>query len=395
MSILERPTSPEAQAAEKRPPGDRLRVITAGDVGNIDARLGARGFDVVAVAETEDALVHAVSADEPDAIVVEADLCDSLERVRDLAPDAVLIAVGDHTPPGAVGRIEPGVSGTVMAGLLHALVADGVGAAAVWGLVPAFAQGAAVQVPQSVLGSLLSAKADLLWTYLVNAVNAFSGHAELVTAAGLAVTVSAGVVLTMSGPRTDDARPSRVLIPAVDRAPNEPAPQHPVFGLSSTTPISTPGPFGNETEPGDQRGPNRGDPSDHDRHDGLGENEHNQGEDNNNHVVNEGSDDQTVNESGDDHGQNDDPHGQNDDPHGQNDDPHGQNEGNDEHGVNQDKDKGKNEDDKTDEGNDHAENEDTETEADDDDQGENESEGDQDEGNDDQGEDNDSQGEDE
>jgi hypothetical protein len=379
MSILERPTSPEAQAAKKRPPGDRLRVITAGDVGNIDARLGARGFDVVAVAETEDALVHAVSADEPDAIVVEADLCDSLERVRDLAPDAVLIAVGDHTPPGAVGRIEPAVSGTVMAGLLHALVADGVGAAAVWGLVPAFAQGAAVQVPQSVLGSLLSTKADLLWTYLVNAVNAFSGHAELVTAAGLAVTVSAGVVLTMSGPRTEDARPSRVLIPAVDRAPNEPAPQHPVFGLSSTTPISTPGPFGNETEPGDQRGPNRGDPSDHDRHDGLGENEHNQGEDNNNHVVNEGSDD----------------HGQNDDPHGQNDDPHGQNEGNDEHGVNQDEDKGKNEDDKTDEGNDHGENEDTETEADDDDRGENESEGDQDEGNDDQGEDNDSQGEDE
>ena len=386
MSILERPTPPEAQAAEKRPPSDQLRVITAGDVGNIDARLGARGFDVVAVAETEDALVHAVSADEPDAIVVEADLCDSLEQVRDLAPDAVLIAVGDHTPPGAVGRIEPGVSGTVMAGLLHALVADGVGAAAVWGLVPAFAQGAAVQVPQSVLGSLLSAKADLLWTYLVNAVNAFSGHAELVAAAGLAVTVSAGVVLTMSAPRTD-AHPARVPIPAVEHAPNEPAPQHPVFGLSSTTPISTPGPFGNEIEPGDQRGPNRGDPSDHDRHYGLGENEHNQGEDNNNHVVNEGSDDQIVNESGDDHGQNDDPHGKNDDPHGQN-------EGNDEHGVNQDEDKGKNEDGKTDEGNDQGKNEDTETEADDDDQGENESEGDQDEGNDDQGEDNNSQGED-
>jgi hypothetical protein len=379
MSILERPTSPEAQAAEKSPPGDRLRVITAGHVGNIDARLGARGFDVVAVAETEDALVHAVSADEPDAIVVEAGLCDSLERVRDLAPDAVLIAVGDHTPPGAVGRIEPGVSGTVMAGLLHALVADGVGAAAVWGLVPAFAQGAAVQVPQSVLGSLLSAKADLLWTYLVNAINAFGSHAELVAAAGLAVTVSAGVVLTMSAPRTDEARPTRVSIPAVGRAPNEPAPQHPVFGLSSTTPMSTPGPSGNETEPGHQRGPNRGYLSGHDRHDGLSENEHNQGEDNNNHVVNES----------------DDPHGQSDDPHGQNDDPHGKNEGSDEHGVNQDKDKGKNEDDETDEGNDRGEDEATEIEADGDDQGENESEGDQDEGNDDQGEDNGSQGEDE
>ena len=212
MSILERPTSPEAQAAEKGPPGDRLRVITAGDVGTIDARLGARGFDVVAVAETEDALVHAVSADEPDAIVVEADL--RLARAGSRSgTHAVLIAVGDHTPPGAVGRIEPGVSGTVMAGLLHALVADGVGAAAVWGLVPAFAQGAAVQVPQSVLGSLLSAKADPLWTYLVNAVNAFSGHAELVATAGLAVTVSAGDVFTMGGPRTDDVRPSRVLIP--------------------------------------------------------------------------------------------------------------------------------------------------------------------------------------
>ena len=381
MSTLERPTSPQAQATEKRPPGDRLRVITAGDVGNMDARLGARGFDVVAIAETEDALVHAVSADEPDAIIVEADLCDSLEHVRDLAPAAMLIAVGDHTPSGAHGRIEPEVSGTVMAGLLHALVADGAGAAAMWGLVPAFAQGGAVQVPQSMLGSLLSAKADLLWTYLVNAVNAFRDHAELVTAAGtLAVTVSAGVVLTMSAPRTD-ARPPRAPVPAVDRAPNEPAPQHPVLGLSSTTPISSPGPFVNETEPRDQRRPYRGDPNDHDRHDRLGENEHHQGEDPDNQVANEGSDDQGVEEGNDPHGQNQDPHGQNQDPHGQNQDPHGQNQ--DPH-------------DQTDEGNDQGKNEDIETEADDDDQGENESQGDQAEDGDDQGEDevNDDQSED-
>ena len=138
MSILERSASPQAPAAESKPRSGRLRVITAGRVGNMEARLGTSGFDVVAVAETEDALIDAVSADEPDAIVVEADLCDSLERVRDLAPDALLIVVGDHTPAGALGRIEPGVSGTVMAGLLHALVAEGVGAAVVWGLVPAF-----------------------------------------------------------------------------------------------------------------------------------------------------------------------------------------------------------------------------------------------------------------
>src|SRR4029450_2772185 len=105
------------------------------------ARLGTSGFDVVAAAETEDALIDAVSADEPDAIVVEADLCDSLEHVRDLAPDAVLIVVGDHTPAGALGRVEPGMSGTAMAGLLHALVVGGVGAAGGWGLGPMFRAG--------------------------------------------------------------------------------------------------------------------------------------------------------------------------------------------------------------------------------------------------------------
>jgi hypothetical protein len=389
MSILERPPSLQPPAAEHDLPSDRLRVITAGDVGNIDARLGASGFDVVAVAETEDALVHAVSADEPDAIVVEADLCESLEHVRDLAPDAVLIVVGDHTPSGALGRIEPGVSGTVMAGLLHALVADGVGAAAVWGLVPAFGQGAAVQAPQSVVGSLLSAKADLLWTYLANAVNAFRDHTELVAAAGtLAVTVSAGVVLTMSAPRTNE-RPARVPVSAtsVERAPKERAPQHPTLALSLTRPVLTPGLSGNESEPSDQRAPNRGDSADHDRHDGLGENEHAQVDENDNQVVNEGSDDQIVSESNDDHSQNDEPHGKSDDIHGKN-------EGENNNGKNEDKgNQGKNEDSETDEGGDQGEDEDTETEVEANDQGEIESEGDQHVGNDNQGEDNDDQGE--
>jgi hypothetical protein len=377
MSILERSTSPpQPPAAEWGAHSDRLRVITAGRVGNMDARLATSGFDVVAVAETEDALIDAVSADEPDAIVVEAELCDSLEHVRDLAPDAVLIAVGDHTPPGALGRIEEGVSGTVMARLLHALVAEGVGAAAVWGLVPAFRPEAGQHVLQYMGGSLLWAKADLVRGFLVNAVNACRDHAELFTAAStVAVTVSAGVLLTLGGPRTEE-RPARVLIPAsaVERAPQEPAQQHPVFAVSPTTPTSTHGPSGNESEPGDRRGPNRGDTGDLGRHDGPGENEHDQGEDNDDQGVNEGSDDQVVNEGSDDqvveedndpHGQNEDPHGQNEDPHGKNEDPHGQNE--DPHGKNEDND----------------------------DQGENESEGDQAEDNDDQGENEDDQGEDE
>ena len=153
MSILQRSASPQAPAAASRPGSDRLRVITAGRVGNMEARLGTSGFDVVAAAETEDALMDAVSVDEPDAIVVEADLCDSLEHVRDLAPDAVLIVVGDHTPAGALGRVERGMSGTAMAGLLHALVAEGVGAAVVWGLVPTFRTGGALHVHHKARGT--------------------------------------------------------------------------------------------------------------------------------------------------------------------------------------------------------------------------------------------------
>jgi hypothetical protein len=168
MSNLEGPSSPSAEGVGSGMHSDRLRVITAGRVGNMEARLGTSGFDVVAVAETENALIDAVSVDEPDAIVVEADLCASLELVRDLAPDAVVIVVGDHTPPGALGRVERGMSGTAMAGLLHALVAEGVGAAVVWGLVPTFRAGA-LHAPQRVGLSLLSAKADLVRAHLASA----------------------------------------------------------------------------------------------------------------------------------------------------------------------------------------------------------------------------------
>jgi hypothetical protein len=343
MSILERSASPQAPAAGSVGPSDRLSVITAGRIGNMEALLGANGFDVVAVAQTEDALIDAVSADEPDAIVVEADMCTSLEHVRELAPDSVLIVVGDHTPAGALGRIERGVSGTVMAGLLHALVAEGIGGAVGWGLVPAFGTRSALQVPQRISGWLLSGKADLVRAYVANALH---DHTELVTAATtVAVTVSAGVLLTLSGPGTDEL-PARVPLPAsaVDRAPQEHAPQHPLFAVSPTTPTSTHGASGNESEPGDRRGPNRDESMDIGPHDGLGENEHGQGEDNSDQVVNEGSDDQVV-EVGCG-------------PHGKNEDDHGKNEDNDE-------------------------------------QGESESEGDQAEDSDDQGENQDDQGEDE
>ena len=262
VSILERSTSPpEAPATEWGPHSDRLRVITAGSVGNMEARLGTNGFDVVVAAETEDALIDAVSVDEPDAIVVEAEFCDSLEHVRDLAPDAVLIAVGDHTPPGALGRVERGMSGTAMAGLLHALVAEGVGAAVVWGLVPTFRAGAGQHVLQYMGGSLLSAKADLIRAHLANALR---DPAQLVTAAGtVALTVSASLLVTLSAPRTHE-RPERVPIPAPAMSP---APPHPVVIATSTTPSAAYGPSWDEGEPGNRPGPNRGESRDHGRQD--------------------------------------------------------------------------------------------------------------------------------
>ena len=215
-----------------------------------------------------------MSADEADAIVVQADLCDSLERVRDLAPNALLIVIGDHTPAGALGRIEPGVSGTVMAGLLHALVAEGVGGAVGWGLVPALGPRVMLQVPQRISGWLLSAKADLVREYVANA---FRDHAELLTAAStVAVTVSASLVLTLSAAHTHERsheRSERVQVPAsaVERAP-----QVPDGGVSPTTPTPAYVPSQNEGEPGDRRG--RGESPDHGRHMGEDADDHGQGE---------------------------------------------------------------------------------------------------------------------
>jgi hypothetical protein len=399
MSILERPPLPPPPAFGSTPRSDRLRVVTGGHVGHLEARLGTSGFDVVAVAETEHALIDAVSADEPDAIVVDADLCESLEHVRDLAPDAVLIVVGDHTPAGALGRIEPGVSGTVMAGLLHALIAEGVGAASVWGLVPAFQSGATLQVPQPVVGPLLYAKLDLLREYLVNALNVFRDHAELVAGAStVAVTVSAGVLLTLGGPRTDEG-PARVPVPAhaMERTPQERAPEPFVFAVSLTK--SPLGPFRIDRETGARREPNRGSFRDHGRHHGPVVNEGNDGqvvsegndaqvvsEGNDGQVVNEGNDGQVVSQGNHDHGTSEDPHGQNGDVQGQHDDPHGK--GEDDQGVNQDEDdQGQGEASEVGDGDDQG-NEGAASEGQDD-QGENGSAGDQGGDNDDQGEDND------
>ena len=228
MSTLEPSASRPAQVAGSGPHTDRPRVITAGRVGYMGPQLGMGGFDVVAVAETEDSLIEAVSVEEPDAIVVEADLCASLEHVRDLAPEAVVIVVGDHTPAGAIGRIERGVTGTVMAGLLRALVAEGVGAALVWGLVPALREPDARPVLSHVVGALLSAKADL-----VRAVEAvLRAHGGWVAATSTAaVTISASLLLVLGHPPTYQ-RTERLPIPAPSE---EGDPRQPIVVVSPAT----------------------------------------------------------------------------------------------------------------------------------------------------------------
>jgi hypothetical protein len=301
MSIREGSTSPEAETADSGPPSDRLRVITAGRVGNMDARLGTSGFDVVAAAETEDALIDAVSVDEPDAIVVEADLCDSLEHVRELAPDAVLIVVGDHTPAGALGRVERGMSGTAMAGLLHALVTEGVGAAVVWGLVPTLRTGA-LHVPHHVGLSMLSANADLIRAHIANALR---DPAQLVTAAGtIAVTVSASLLVTFSAPRMHD-RPEPVTVPAptVERAP-----QLPLVALSPSARTPAQSPSRSQGEPGDRRAPNRAESRDHRRHADQADNQGNADQADNqgnaDQGENQGNADQSENQGNADQGEN-------------------------------------------------------------------------------------------
>jgi hypothetical protein len=341
MSNLEGAFSASAEDVGSGTRSDRLRVITAGRVGNMEARLGTSGFDVVAAAETENALIDALSVDEPDAIVVEADLCASLELVRDLAPDAVVIVVGDHTPPGALGRVERGMSGTAMAGLLHALVAEGVGAAVVWGLVPTFRAGA-LHAPQRVGLSLLSANADLVRAHLASALR---DPGQLVAVAGtVALTVSASLLVTFSGPRTHD-RPERVPVPA---ATVERAQQHPVVAPSPSARTPAQSPSGNEGDLGDRRGPNRReDPGRHaDQGESQGEAENNkdqgQNQDNADRGENEDNNDQGENQDNNDQGEN-----QDDADQGRDNAQQGENEDDNDQGENQDDaDQGENQDDR-------------------------------------------------
>jgi hypothetical protein len=190
------------------------------------------------------------------------------------------------------------MSGTAMAGLLHALVAEGVGAAVVWGLVPTFRAGA-LHAPQRVGLSLLSANADLVRAHLASALR---DPGQLVAVAGtVALTVSASLLVTFSGPRSHD-RPERVPVPAptVERAQ-----QHPVVAPFPSAHTPAPSPSGNDGELGDRRGSNSRESTDPGRH---ADQEESQGEaeDNKDQGRNQNNADQGENEDNNDQGENQD-----------------------------------------------------------------------------------------
>lgn len=122
-----------------------VSVVTAGDVGAIQPRLGISSFDVTASVGTPDELIAQLeAATPPDVILIESTLFPTVEPIVRLAPDALIIAIGDQTPAGALGHVPAGMSGGAIASLVHALLAGGVTAAVA--AVEAFEPGAVPSV---------------------------------------------------------------------------------------------------------------------------------------------------------------------------------------------------------------------------------------------------------
>jgi hypothetical protein len=119
----------------QREPGDRLRVVIAGNIYATRALvrrfLEDDGFDVVGEALAEDDLLAMADLARTDAVVVDGDLVDgSVQRLRALAPDAAIVVftgpagTGGSAPPGADGYLEKGVGLASLTGLLHALLSE-------------------------------------------------------------------------------------------------------------------------------------------------------------------------------------------------------------------------------------------------------------------------------
>jgi hypothetical protein len=200
-----------------------VSVMTAGDVGAIQPRLGVASFDVTASVDTPDELIFNLeAATPPDVIIVESALFPTVESIVHLAPDALVIAIGDQTPVGAIGHIPAGMSGGAIASLVHALLAGGVTAAVA--AVASFEPGGApvVDVTGANAGRFVRS----------------SYRATIVTggaiAASLVAAISWGLTLDQGAPVDEASHAPRVAVspilppPIVKPDATEPPPQ-PVY----------------------------------------------------------------------------------------------------------------------------------------------------------------------
>ncbi len=118
----------------ERGPGDRLRVVIAGNIYATHAVvrrfLEDDGFDVAAEALTLPELLATPHLDRADAVVVDGDLLNgTMSRLREAAPDAAIIVVTTPaaTPPtgkGADGYLEKGSGLASLTALLHSLLSE-------------------------------------------------------------------------------------------------------------------------------------------------------------------------------------------------------------------------------------------------------------------------------
>jgi DNA-binding response OmpR family regulator len=118
-----------------RQPGDRLRVVIAGNVyakrALVRRFLEDDGFDVVAETFTASELLALPDLDRADAVVVDADLVNgATDALRSAAPDAAIVVFTTGAtdararPPGAHAYLEKGVGLASLTALLHALLSE-------------------------------------------------------------------------------------------------------------------------------------------------------------------------------------------------------------------------------------------------------------------------------
>jgi hypothetical protein len=119
---------------KERQPGDRLRVVIAGNIYATHAVvrrfLEDDGFDVAGEALTVPDLLATPELDRADAVVVDSDLLNgAIERLRGAAPDAAIVVVTNRTPGparpwGADGYLEKGSGLASLTALLHTLLSE-------------------------------------------------------------------------------------------------------------------------------------------------------------------------------------------------------------------------------------------------------------------------------